>query len=716
MLPKIIKMTSEKVNFPTVWQTVIYRNYRRVPSENIAKVIGCTIEDVEREAARLGLRTGECDPAWLQRGYITIFRNNWFILTYEQLMTLLDFDAHRFEFSLMNEDFLWVKLCRNKPECEAPIYTALTKKQVEQTETVAAIVRKYDTSERRVFDFFTDTTDTEPQYFVTQGGNMSIAHGFLSPCGDTFLEDSRSHLPDALLDAYAKQGVKSLFLHAVLSTLSPYHYNPELSRDYKKRRKNLKGLIDRAAKRGMKIFLYFNEPRAVSKDMFDKYGNPEIAGKAHGDSAVSLCLSAQEPKEYLYYATRDLFEELPDIGGIFTITMSENSTTCASGGKERCNCPRCKDIPVYKLPVLVNNIMHKAIRDAGSDAEVIAYTWAWEQSMGWESEDIERAMAELHSEIAVMHVSEDRMKLDKGGIETQLVDYSISNPGPSEYAKFIYSAAIENGHRCFAKVQVSCSWECAVVPYLPVFDLEIEHLENLHKFGVDDYMLTWTLGGYPSVTYDIISDYMKSPDTFDIEAWYKKQYGEDAEGVHRAVKLFCEGFKEYPFCGNPLYFSPKNLGPANLWSLTPNENQSAMISYGFDDVERYTKPYPVDIYQSQLGKLVSKWEEACEILKYAAHSEIACELYVFARFATLQYKSEIIHTNYVLAKRSLPESRDELLTLLKEEKKLILEQLSLMEKSPLIGYETSNHYFFTEREYIEKLLNLDGIEKQLAVL
>lgn len=713
MLPEIAKMTPERVNFPTPWQTVIYRNYRRVPSENIAKVLGCTIEDVEREAARLGLRTGECDPAWLQRGYITIFRNNWFILTYEQLMTLLDFDAHRFEFALMNEDFLWVKLCWKKPECEAPVYAPLTDGQIEETETVAATVRKYDTSERKVFDFFTDPTDTEPQCFVEQGGNMSIVHGFLSPCGDTFLEDSRSHLPDALLDAYAKQGVKAMFLHAVLSTLSPYPYDPELCRDYKLRRKNLKALVDRAAKRGMKIFLYFNEPRVVSRDMFDKYGKPEIAGKLHGDSAVSLCLSTEEPQEYLYTATRDLFEELPDIGGIFTITMSENSTTCVSGGKERCNCPRCKDIPVYKLPVLVNNIMHKAIRDAGSDAKVIAYTWAWGESMGWSRADIENAMAELDSDVAIMQVSEDDLKLNKGGIETELVDYSISNPGPSEFSEFIFNTATKYGHRCFAKVQVSCSWECAVVPYLPVFDLEIEHLKNLHAYGVDDYMLTWTLGGYPSVTYDIISDYMKSPDAFDIDAWYKKQYGDDAEGVHRAIKLFCEGFKEYPFCGNPLYFSPKNLGVANLWSLTPNDNQSAMISYGFDDVERYAKPYPVDIYQSQFEKLVEKWEAACEILEGAANSEIARELYTFARFATLQYKSEFIHTNYVLAKRRLPESRDEMLSLFKEERELLLEQLSLMEKSPLIGYETSNHYLFTEREYIEKLVQLEDMEIEL---
>lgn len=717
MLPEIKKIKLERENFPTRWQTVIYRNYRRVPSENIAKVLSCTASDVEREAARLGLRTGNYDPAWLERGYITIIRDNWYWLTYEQLADLLSFTMERLEFILFKEDFLIVKLGRFKPECEAPKYSPLTDEQIAATDKIAKKVARFDTSERKMFDFFTDKSDTEAEYVVADGPNMSIVHPFLSPCGEAFGEDTRSHIPDSLLDAYAKQGVKALFLHALLATLSPYRFNPDMSRDYKLHRKNLKDLIARAAKRGIKIILYFNEPRALPADIFERYGKPELKGHVDKNGTVHMCMTASnEPEEYLYEATRDLFEEIPEIGGVFTITMSENSTHCRQGAKHMSNCPNCADIPNYELPVRINNVMHKAIRDAGSNAEFIAYVWAWAPSRKWDNDDIEKAMAALDPDIAVMPVSENSMKLNKGGVESVLSDYSISNPGPSGFSKFLLETAAKNGHKLYAKVQVSNSWECSIVPYLPVFDLEIEHLKNLHRFGVDNYMLTWTLGGYPSITYDVISDYLKNPGEFVIEDWYKKQFGNDAEAVHKAIKLFCEGFREYPFNSGVLYNSPKNLGPANMWSLTPSENTSQMISYSFDDADYYSKPYPVDVYLSQFTKLLLKWDEACAVLDTVKDNEAVDEVRLYARFATLQLHSDVVHTKYALAKRRLPESRDEMLEIFEREREIIYEQLSLMEKSPLIGYETSNHYLFAEREYIEKLVQLDGLEEELKAL
>lgn len=36
-----------------------------------------------------------------------------------------------------------------------------------------------------------------------------------------------------------------------------------------------------------------------------------------------------------------------------------------------------------------------------------------------------------------------------------------------------------------------------------------------------------------------------------------------------------------------------------------------------------------------------------------------------------------------------------------------------MEKSSLIGYETSNHYFFTERNYMEKWIQIKHMRREL---
>ncbi|MBQ8552428.1 MAG: hypothetical protein IJ428_07050 [Clostridia bacterium] len=712
MLPEIKKVTPERNNFPTRWQTVIFRNYRMAPTANIAKVLGCTSAEVEREALRMGLRAGTIDPAWLTKGYITIIRNNWHLLPYEQLCTLIGFTPERLEFAIEKDDFLGVKLGRMKPECETVKYSPLTDSELSQTGEIAKLVRKYNTSERVMFDFFTDTTDTEPQYVTSADKSIRMAHGFLTPCGDAFIEDTRSHLPDVLLDCYARQGVNALFVHGVLSSLSPYRFDPEMSRDYKLRRENLRDLIRRAALRGIKIYLYFNEPRALMRDVFEAYGKPEIGGRTVG-SYVSLCLETEEPKEYLYSATRDLFEDIPEIGGIFNITMSENYTSCRSGGKKNCNCPRCAHLPNDTLPVLVNNIMHKAIRDAGSDAEVMTYAWGWSPARNWSYEEVDHAFKTLHPEISVMQVSENCKLINKGGVEYKISDYSISNPGPSDVSEYVLRTAAKYGHKLYAKVQMSCSWECSCVPYLPVFDIEVEHLMNLHKIGVDNVMLTWTLGGYPSITYDIVADYMSDPENFDIEKWYKKQFGDYDKTVHRAVKLFCDGFREYPFSVPVIYNSPKNLGPANLWSLEPRDCESTMVCYSFDDYEQWTNPYPIEVYLSQFEKLLTAWDEACDILESAAHDDKIRELALFARFAALQLHADVIHTKYARAKRELPASKEELRELLNAERELCRKQLSLMEKSSLIGYETSNHYFFTERNFIEKLVQVEQLLAEL---
>ncbi|MBQ8395062.1 MAG: hypothetical protein IJX49_05760, partial [Clostridia bacterium] len=98
MLPEVRKVKLPKSNFPTNWQTVIFRNYGLVSTDKIAKVLGCDEETVRTEAARLGLGGAQYDPNWEARGYITLIRNNWFLLPYEQLTLLLGITEEKLDF------------------------------------------------------------------------------------------------------------------------------------------------------------------------------------------------------------------------------------------------------------------------------------------------------------------------------------------------------------------------------------------------------------------------------------------------------------------------------------------------------------------------------------------------------------------------------------------------------------------------------------------
>lgn len=708
MLPIIDpRLTPERLNFPTKWQAVIFRNYRMVPDARIAAVLGCTEADVAREAARLGLRVREANPDWLTRGFVTVIRSNWYLLPYEQLVTLLDCTEERLEFILKNEDFLDVKLGCAKPACEAVVYSPLTEAERAATEVIAATVRPLDASERRMFDIYRDTRDTEGACRTSAAGGRRMLHPYLTPCADPFMTDTRTHLPDALLDDYARVGINTLLIHGVLSTLSPFPYDPEVSRDYRIRRQNLADLIERAGRRGIGIALYLNEPRTLHKDAFLRYGHPEIAGTTT-DTEVHLCLRVKENYDWFYGAIRDLFTELPDIAAVYSTTMSENRTHCHSHGKV--NCPRCAHLPAWSGAVLINNTIHKAIRDAGSRADVLNTTWQWTDEM------ITEGFPHLHPEILVSAVSEWGVPTSAGGIPGTVVDYSIANPGPGPLAKHVFKTARELGLGTNAKVQMSCSWELAALPYLPLFDLELRHIAAVAREGVRDFTLTWTLGSYPSITFDMVADYLKKGEDFSLDAWYEKHFGKDAEAVHEAVRHFCRGYREYPFSCKVAYRSAKNLGVANLWSLTPNSNISCMVGRTFDDIENYAHPYPPEVFIGQFEKLLGEWELGCRCLREVKGNAIAEELLTFAEVAANHFRAEILHARYVLAKRALPESRDTMRAILDEERTLCHQLLTLMPLSPMIGYETSNHYFYTERDVIEKLIQLPGLEAELDAM
>ena len=713
MLPPVKKVPLQREIFPRSWQTVVFRNYGIVSTDKIAKVLSCSEETVQAEAARMGLSAVKYSGVWEKRGYITIIRNNWYLLPYEQLSVLLGFDEDRMEFVLYKEDFLDVKLGGFKPFCPPVKYSPLTEEEKRTTtERVKAIKRLYPEN-TRPFRFFEDKKEdfVNPDSF---NDGLRIIHGYLTPCGDALAEDDERYLPDGLLSEYRKQGINGVWMHGLLSALSPYPFDPELSKDYKEKRRKLKKLVDRCAEYGIKVYLYLNEPRFLPIDKAQKF--PSLIGAVYQGKAC-LCFEKEEVREYLYSAVKDLFSNVKGLGGIISITMSENPTHCNwmdfPETESNHRCPVCKDIPADRSAVAVNNVIAKAIRDSGSDGKLLAYLWGWTSYMGWTKEQTERAVRALDKDIIAVCVSECELGIVKGGVTGRIIDYSISNYGPSDITKFMFSVAQETGHRCVAKIQINNSWENSSVPYLPVYDLILSHLQNLNEIGIREYMLTWTLGGYPSPVLDLVAEYSRDGKNFSAEKWYKKHYGTNADRVRKAVGHFCRGFKEFPFCIACLYDSPKTLGPANLWDLKAEGKTSSMVCYAFDDYENWIKPYPYGVYTSQYKKLLSSWEEGLKELDVISDDRRLSELKICAEAAYIHFKADLLQTEFSFYKREPKKYAEELRAILKEEKAIAERLLKILPKSSAVGFETSNHYFYNERNLIEKVLQTEDLLKEL---
>ena len=278
----------------------------------------------------------------------------------------------------------------------------------------------------------------------------------------------------------------------------------------------------------------------------------------------------------------------------------------------------------------------------------------------------------------------------------------------------MFKTAREAGLRCMAKIQTNNSWENSAAPYLPVYDLVLKHLQNLNDCGIQEYMLTWTLGGYPSPMLNMVAEYSRNPDAFSIEKWYEQQYGVDAEKTHEAVRYFCKGFEEYPFNIRSLYYSPKTLGCANLWSLFPQKNTSTMVCFAFDDYEMWIGDYSYDIYISQYEKLLSEWEKGLCVLSQIKDTPLLRELKICAETAYIHFKSDYLQTKFSHHKRQIDVYKEEILAILREEEAITKRLISFLPQMPAIGFETSNHYFYNERNLIEKIVLLEMLYKEIG--
>jgi hypothetical protein len=474
---------------------------------------------------------------------------------------------------------------------------------------------------------------------------------------------------------------------------------PSLSEGYEERRANMNKIIERCKKYGISLYLYMNEPRALPVGV-----TPEHEKLIGWQSRRTLCMEQKEVREYLYEAVRDLCAAVPDLGGIFTITMSENPTHCNfTHGTE---CPVCKNIPMYKSASQVNNVIHRAMKDSGCRGELICNLWGWSSYLTWSEEDISNGIRSLDEDISILSVSEYDLEIEKGGVKSRVIDYSISNPGPSEVSVKNFALADLTQHKKYAKIQASNSWECAAVPYIPVFDLVFEHLENLRRCGVEDLFLTWTQGGYPSPSVALACEFNEG---FDLEAWYERNYGDDS--VRGAIELFCKAFRNYPFSVKALYLSPHTLGPANLWDIEPEEKGSTMVCFAYDDIESWVVPYGADVYLSQMDIMCYFWKEGIELLELAEKNAKTEELLRYAKVVYCHYMSDILQTKFALCKRK--SDREGMLACIRAERRNAEELLCLMRSDAKIGYEASNHYFYTERNLVEKIIRMDVFENRL---
>ncbi|MBI4581945.1 MAG: hypothetical protein HY718_19765 [Planctomycetes bacterium] len=721
-------------HFPSRVHTFVWRNWECANLDRMGEVVGATPAQVAAVGESMGLpphRPVSDDE--LARSYIGIIRRNWHLLPYDQLLTLLHWDADRLAYTLREDDFLWHKLGQLKPACEPVKYAPPDEAAMRRCEEIRGLVAEtFDEELRRPaeprFAFVWELSAPVPD--ATTGGSAGInpaarrseddpirfLYSYFAVYGDPLVDEKLNPYPDGLLQRLRAVGVNGVWLHVVLRQLAPATDFPEFGEGWQTRLANLRKLVERAGRHGIKIYLYMNEPRAMPAAFF----TPErdsMKGVVEGEY-VAMCTSSPAVRGWITDALRRVFAEVPDLGGVFTITGSENLTNCWShynGGQ----CPRCSKRMPAEVVAEINAAIAEGVRAGSPKARTLVWDW------GWKNEWCDSIIAALPKDVLLMSVSEWDLPINRGGVATTVGEYSLSAVGPGPRAKHNWESAKKAGLKTVAKIQANCTWELSAVPYLPVMDLVARHCEGLVECGVDGMMLSWTLGGCPSPNLELVNMFSRRPAPTAKEALRElaiRRYGpKAAEHVLAAWSAFSRGFSEFPYHGSFLYGGPMQVGPANLLYAEPTGYHATMVGFPYDDVNHWRTVYPAPVFVGQLTKVVDGWGEGLEIWRRVVEAaeapqerENARRDAGLARAAFLHLQSAVHQARFTLARNALksatqPAERDtavaEMARAARDETSTARDMFGLTRGDSRIGYEASNHYYYYPFDLVEKVIN-----------
>lgn len=710
-VPDISCPPLEFSHFPTKWQAVLWRNYNVVPLKRLAKILNCKESDLSAAAKELGL-PAEQPPVsdWVRFGYLTIIRNNWHLLNYEQLLQLLEWTPEQMRSALREEDFLWGKLGNMKPDCGKVEYHPLTPEEQLATETFRKNWQKYIPAEQ--YGYLEQPFEFSGKYrtFFPANGkegpfSLRFVHSYAATCGDLLMNiEERDPVPENLLKEYAAQGINGIWFHVILYLLHPVKGSEEFSKGYETRLQNLARIVERCKKYGIGIYLYLNEPRGMTEAFYEK--NPGWRGVLSNPAnhQYANCTSKGEVLPWMEEAMYAIFKQVPDIAGSFLITMSENVTHCNAQHKVE-GCPLCSKIHGSEIIGAIAQAAERGMHRAAPEAKLLMSDWAWaEKNFDHEAEFRKKVIDQLPENTWFLTISEWGKSIAIAGTPNVVFDYSISQPGPSEESAEAVRYAKKRGLKVAAKIQANNSWELSSVPYIPVPYLIEEHIGRLAKAGVDGIMLSWTHGGYPGGNLALIHS------TTD-ELLHSQFRPETADKICKALRQFGEAFRNYPFDVITAYTCPTHYGPMNLFHAQNTGRKATMVGFPYDDLTRWRSCYPEEAFANQFQKVSKGWGEALKILEECKDQILPEEQELFREIETMAWGA-YCHLYSTDLQIRFVRSRDAgdsagVKDAVRKELENTLRLYDIMRRDSRIGFESSNHYYYTLNDLLEKIVNCE---------
>src|SRR5882672_8081987 len=236
-------------HFPTLVHAFVFRNWNLVQTERLAKILGTTPDRVRQLAGEMGLPAEERVPEiYRSRLYLSLIRRNWHLLPYKQLLELLEMTPQQLEYTLREDDFLWVKLEMVKPKCERVVWEEPSAEARKRSARIRELIQQdfgaamAEAVEARFafLEEFKKPIADEAIHRASQDAPLRIIYSYFAVYGDPLADPSLDPYPDGLLAKLAERGVNGVWLHTVLRQLAADPAFPEFGEGHEKRLAELK--------------------------------------------------------------------------------------------------------------------------------------------------------------------------------------------------------------------------------------------------------------------------------------------------------------------------------------------------------------------------------------------------------------------------------------------------------------------------------------------
>lgn len=378
------------------------------------------------------------------------------------------------------------------------------------------------------------------------------------------LKDDVDYYPTNYLERLRREGVNGLWITVELDDLD--------ARALAKLRRT----VARCAERGIRVWAFGIEPKSRPHDDSFFRAHPDARGAKAWNGRHVSCASSPALLDDLRARVTRLFRAVPDLAGMINIAHGERPTTClsfaaASSERPEIPCAVCSKRPPWALYADVAAAMVAGMRAVNPEARLITWLYHPEASPmrgGWVYECARHvpdgATIQYNFESGAERLQVGKVRC--GG------DYWLSFPGPSEPFRELAAAARGAGRSLSAKIQTSCSHECATVPYVPVPGLLYRKFKGLRESGVRDVMMCWYFGGAPGLMNRAAGllayeDFASGEDAF-LEGLARAEWGADAAALGNLWKRFSDAYSHYPLSNDIQYYGPFHAGIA--WPLYPS--------------------------------------------------------------------------------------------------------------------------------------------------